>query len=141
MSDEDQKFGLAGNEQAQGYEPMPMALPVEPTNALDVAEDLGTDNPAYKHLTRTDKSEPIDRSYKDVRSGEEIDPKYSVSAEKLPTISAMRDRPNVKPWRPNAIGNWTRLYAPTKPAGSHSRRRSKTSSPLPLMSRSLTPLR
>jgi chromosome segregation ATPase len=78
-SDENQKFGLAGNEQAQGYEPMPMALPVEPTTALDVTEDMGTDHPTYKHLTRPDEGEPVDRSYKDVRSGEEIDPKFSVS--------------------------------------------------------------
>ena len=78
-SDENQKFGLAGNEQAQGYEPMPMALPVEPTTALDVTEDMGTDHPTYKHLTRPDGGEPVDRSYKDVRSGEEIDPKFSVS--------------------------------------------------------------
>jgi hypothetical protein len=81
MSDEDQKFGLAGNEQAQGYEPMPMALPVEPTTALDVAEEMGTDHSAYQHLTRPDEGEPVDRSYKDVRSGEEIDPKFSVSQE------------------------------------------------------------
>ena len=81
MFDEEQKFGLDSVEESQGFQKMPMALPVEPTTALDVAEDLGTDDPAYKHLTRTDESEPIDRSYKDVRSGEEIDRKYSVSQE------------------------------------------------------------
>ena len=81
MSDEDQKFGLAGNEAAQGYEPMPMALPVEPTTALDVAEDLGTDDPAYRHLTRPDEGEPVDRSYHDINTGKEIPPNQTVSAE------------------------------------------------------------
>ena len=64
MSDEEQKYGLEGIEQAQGYEPMPMAQPdPEPEPAID------PDSALAKHLQRPAPPEPTTREYTDAATG------------------------------------------------------------------------
>jgi hypothetical protein len=57
--------GRAGNEAAQGYEPMPMAVPEpDPEPAIDL------DSALVKHLQRPAPPEPTIRQYNDVETGE-----------------------------------------------------------------------
>ena len=64
MSDEEQKYGLEGIEQAQGYDPMPMANPdPEPEPAID------SDSALAKHLQRPAPPEPTTREYTDAATG------------------------------------------------------------------------
>jgi len=75
MSDDDQKFGLEGVEQSQGYESMPVASPV------DMPEPEMTEG-ELQHFKRPEPPAPIEREYRDHGgTGEEIDKKYTVSAE------------------------------------------------------------
>jgi hypothetical protein len=86
MSDiEDQKFGLAGNEQAQGYESMPVAHPAPstddlPTAAADSSNWLQTEDERRHHL-RPAPPEPEVREYRNVQTGESIPENQTVSAE------------------------------------------------------------
>jgi hypothetical protein len=74
--DTDQKFGLAGNEQAQGYEPMPVAHPVA-SSPDDISTDSTMTESELAHFKRPEPEPPVDRSYRD-GSGNEMDDKYSV---------------------------------------------------------------
>ena len=60
-SDEDQKFGLAGNEQAAGYEAMPMADPVSSSDDLPTEATMSEDE--LGHFRRPEPPAPIEREY------------------------------------------------------------------------------
>jgi hypothetical protein len=64
MSDEEQKYGLEGIEQAQGYEPMQMANPDPPAEPA-----IDPDSTLAKHFSRPAPPEPIERMYNDVATG------------------------------------------------------------------------
>jgi hypothetical protein len=80
MSDDDLKFGLEGIEQSQGYEPMPIAHPVD----VPEPDHMSEHELAHAKRPATDDwgPEPIGRTYRDHGgTGEELDRKYTVSAE------------------------------------------------------------
>jgi hypothetical protein len=77
MSDQqdEQKFGLEGIEQSQGYSPMPMANPdPDPEPAL-TDEQLA-------HWNRPQQPPPVERSYNDVGSGEPTPDNQTVEIER-----------------------------------------------------------
>ena len=88
MSKQDEQlYGREGIEQAQGYEPMQMAVPdPDPEPAID------SDSAIAKHLQRPAPPEPIERTYNDVRTGEPRDGTETVemdrAAEDLSKIRA-----------------------------------------------------
>jgi hypothetical protein len=87
MSEEtDQKFGLAGNEQAQGYEPLSVANPVDTPEPETMTEH------ELSHFNRPEPPAPIEREYQDVNTGEEIPANKTVSAEQAASdIQRVRD--------------------------------------------------
>jgi hypothetical protein len=62
---EEQKYGLEGIEQSQGYTPLVHAVPDEPAEPA-----IDTDSASYRHLTRPPEPPPVHRDYFDVQSGE-----------------------------------------------------------------------
>jgi hypothetical protein len=73
--DSEQKFGLAGNEQAAGYESMPVASPV------DTPEPETMTDHELSHFNRPAPPEPEVREYRNTQTGEEIPANQTVSAE------------------------------------------------------------
>jgi hypothetical protein len=89
MSDQDeQKYGLEGIEQAQGYEPMQMAVPdPDPEPAFD------TDSALAKHLERPAPPEPVERTYSDVQTGEATPDNQTVELKRAATdIASAREQ-------------------------------------------------
>jgi hypothetical protein len=75
MSDEqdEQKYGLEGIEQSQGYSPMPMANP-DPEPALSDEQ--------VAHFNRPAPPPPVERSYNDVNTGEPTPDNQTVELER-----------------------------------------------------------
>ena len=75
-SDDDMKYGLDSVEEAQGFERMPLASPV------DVPEPDHMSEHELSHLRRPEPPAPEVREYRSHGgAGDEIDSKFSVSAE------------------------------------------------------------
>jgi hypothetical protein len=79
MSDNEQKFGLEGIEQSQGYEPMPIAHPAPSTDDLPTESKMTESELA--HAKRPNFPEPEVREYRDVNTGEKIPANQTVTAE------------------------------------------------------------
>jgi hypothetical protein len=80
MSDEqqgEQKYGLEGIEQSQGYSPLVHAVPDEPAEPA-----IDTDSASYRHLTRPAPPPPVERSYNDVNTGEPTPDNQTVELER-----------------------------------------------------------
>ena len=75
MPIEEQKFGLEGVERDQGFEPMPIAHPV------DVPEPDHMSEHELSHFRRPEPAQPEIREYRDVNTGKEIPANQTVSAE------------------------------------------------------------
>jgi hypothetical protein len=74
MSDQDeQKYGLEGIEQSQGYSPMPMANP-DPEPALSDEQ--------VAHFNRPAPPPPVERAYNDVQTGEPTPDNQTVEIER-----------------------------------------------------------
>jgi hypothetical protein len=85
--DDEQKYGLEGVEQSQGYEPLPVAHPV-PSSSDDLPTDLPADSSNWlqtdderRHHLRPAPPEPEVREYRNVQTGESIPENQTVSAE------------------------------------------------------------
>lgn len=85
MSDTEELLtGRAGNEAAQGYEPMLPADPVDKPDTLTPQDLAADDSAAQRHLSRppeADFGELTERPYLNVKSGERVPENQVVSAE------------------------------------------------------------
>jgi hypothetical protein len=92
MSEEQQldnsDFGRPGIEKAQGYEPLPEATPAAETGS-DTAP-LGTDNSAFRHLSRQEMPEPEELFYQD-KAGEKLPDNLTIERSRAADdLSALR---------------------------------------------------